>query len=529
MVSMDAGEVGLQEAIAATASLFLDLPEHVVVGPMPVGSISPLDLPLKDLNEASHSIKHFVDLILDIPVATLDLENLKPIFRDQSWDALPEVMKFKTRPHFDTIVQYVILPQADGQALLLKHVYVATEKVTGKQVADVIHGSGREIAWGQGNKKIVRKAFQWMLEQLGGIQFRHWSLTPEKKKPVSCQPTLEDDGWTFLREHGELDKSDLKQLRWIHHHINLPNCPIQGWSERLVQKALDSLANDGAVAKLCSRYDLTIGDIEPDVLEVLEQLVPYLRDHSIWLLGEAGKGKTPLGRILAMMFSRYWGGEGCFRTTSDLDFFRGVPFAKHVPALYDDGSIGDEETKKKKAYSDVTDEESMTRARWTNAKFVRNQLRIVLDNSYNPDAEPEDEGTESSLEVLHKDFFLMIRPALGSMSRTDAMAILKRAAFIVFGKEHVYFRVPSEQQISAHRIRWKKVDIILDTSKPTLRNFKEGGPVPADYARRSAWEAVPCLDIMPLLGIGLVLHVPFLYLLRETFYFSRCKTLSGMA
>lgn len=62
----------------------------------------------------------------------------------------------------------------------------------------------------------------------------------------------------FLREHGELDKIHLKQLRWIHHHINLPNCPIQGWSERLFQKARDSLANDGPVAMLCSRYDLTM-------------------------------------------------------------------------------------------------------------------------------------------------------------------------------------------------------------------------------------------------------------------------------
>lgn len=43
------------------------------------------------------------------------------------------------------------------------------KKVTGKQVADVVHGSGREIA--QGSKKVVRKVFQWMLEQLCGIQF----------------------------------------------------------------------------------------------------------------------------------------------------------------------------------------------------------------------------------------------------------------------------------------------------------------------------------------------------------------------
>ena len=49
-----------------------------------------------------------------------------------------------------------------------------------------------------------------------------------------------------------------------------------------------------------------------------------------------------------MMSSRFPGGSGTFRTSNDLDFFKGIPFTKCVPALYDDGSIGDEETKKKR-------------------------------------------------------------------------------------------------------------------------------------------------------------------------------------
>ena len=245
-----------------------------------------------------------------------------------------------------------------------------------------------------------------MLEQLGGTQFRKYSLTPEKKKPSSAAPP-ENDGWEFIKQHGELDKSELKQLKWIHAHIHLEGCPIHGWQERLVQKALDSLANDSTVAKLCTRYDLTIADIEPEVRAIMEIIVPSLRDHALWLLGEAGKGKTPLGRIIAMMFSRFHGGSGSFRTTADLDFFRGLPFTKCIPALYDDGSIGGEEAKKLKAFTDVGDEECMTRARWTSAKFVRH-------HAFNPDAEPADDKTEASLTVSHEDFFLMIRPALGT-------------------------------------------------------------------------------------------------------------------
>jgi hypothetical protein len=349
MVAPEPEDMHLEDAIQATQSLFLrELPSHVCVGPMPRGAIGPLDLPLKDLDESSPAIKHYVDLILDIPKDSVDVVSLKAIFRDQAWDELPAFMKPKVRPSFETITQYILLPQSDGQLCLLKHVYITNEKVSGSYVATLLHGTGREIAWGNGNKKVVRKAFQWMLEQLGGTQFQKFILTSEKKKQALASQAPEEEGWTFLREHGELDKSDLKQLRWIHFHINRDDSPIKGWPERLVQKALDSLANDSTIAKLCERYDLTISDVDPEVRSLLEIIVPHLRDHALWLLGEPGKGKTPLGRILAMMFSRFHGGSGTFRTSNDLDFFKGIPFTKCVPALYDDGSIGDEETKKKR-------------------------------------------------------------------------------------------------------------------------------------------------------------------------------------
>lgn len=64
--------------------------------------------------------------------------------------------------------------------------------------------------------------------------------------------------------------------------------------------------------------------------------------------------------------------------------------------------------------------------------------------------------------------------------------------FIVFGKPHITYRLPSEKEIPAHRIRWKKEDIILDSSKPKLKNYKQGGLPPADYEEHCAWEFAPC-------------------------------------
>lgn len=494
MVSVDPSNVSLEAALQATSAMSLrDLPQHVVVGPQPPGAVTITDLPLKDLDPESSNLKHFVDVVLDIPAADVDLPQLKAVFRDQAWHDLPGFMQMKQRPTFEYKTQFFLMPQSDESFCLLKHVYVLSDKVKGSSIALLLQGTGYEIQWGTSNKKLVHKAFQWMLEQLGGSQFLQYSLTLERKPSKSSAPEPEEAGWNFIMEHGELDKSNLRQLRWIYSQINDPDSPICGRSEKLVQKALDSLQNDTCVAKLCTRYDLTMRDVEPEIRDVLEVLVPHLRNHALWLFGEPGKGKTPLGRIVAMLFSRFHGGEGLYRSTCDLDFFRGIQFSKCIPALYDDGDIGGESVKKKKAFCDVADDETMTRERWTNAKFVRNQLRIVLDNAYNPEAERADDHTDAALTIKHEDFYKMIRPALGNIAVTDGMAILKRSAFIVFSKSFVYFRLPSQEPIDVRRIPWKKLDVLLDSSKPTLKNFLEGGAPPGNYDSETQWEQAACL------------------------------------
>ena len=438
--------IHLEHAVTATQSLFLrDLPTRVCVGPMQPGALLATDLPLKDLDRLSPSIKHFVDIILDIPKSSIDMGNLKAIFRDQAWDELPEVMKLKDRPNFETIIQYVFLPQSDDQLCLLKHVYVAADKVPSGYDQSLLRGNGKEIKWGHQNKKLLRKAFQWMLGQLGGCNSESILLLQKSESLHQVLPHLRMTG-------GSSSKSMVKWTRVIW-SSSKGSITISTW------KVVPSMVGRNAwrrklwspwpttqTAKLCQRYDLTIVDFEPEIRDIMEKIVPSLQHHALWLLGEAGKGKTPLGPVIAMMLSRYHGGQGTYRTTSDLDFFKGIPFTKKFPAL-DDGNISGEEVTKIKAFTDVRDDAPMKRARWTSAKYVRHQLRVVPDNAYNPDAEPEDnDKSDSDLVVSHEDFFLMIRPVLGSMLRNDAMAILKRSAIIIFGKTHITYRFPSDHE-----------------------------------------------------------------------------------
>ena len=83
--------------------------------------------------------------------------------------------------------------------------------------------------WGNYNKKNPRKGFQWLLEQLGGSQFRLYSLGADCKPSKTKGPEPEDAGWNYIMEDGEMDKGGLKQLRWIHQEINRIDSSVHGW------------------------------------------------------------------------------------------------------------------------------------------------------------------------------------------------------------------------------------------------------------------------------------------------------------
>ena len=83
----------------------------------------------------------------------------------------------------------------------------------------------------------------------------------------------------------------------------------------------------------------------------------------------------------------------------------------------------------------------------------------------------------------------LIRPALSCSNNADNMAILKRSVCVVFSKDYIYFRFPSEQEVSVHLFSFPKHDVLKDTSKPIYSNYKKDGPVPLDFEDKIAWES----------------------------------------
>ena len=163
LITMMHGEdITLAIAIEATDHLILrDLPNHVPVGPVPVSGVTPASLPLKELNPASTSVKHFFDIVWGVDSHAINVDNLKAVLRDKAWDELPEPLTLKERPTFRYISQFFLVPQVDGKICVVKHFYVLDDKIKGNCVAKLVRGQGHEVARGANNKVKTRKALQW--------------------------------------------------------------------------------------------------------------------------------------------------------------------------------------------------------------------------------------------------------------------------------------------------------------------------------------------------------------------------------
>ncbi|CAE7863483.1 unnamed protein product [Symbiodinium microadriaticum] len=421
---------------------------------MPQGTINVTNLPIREFASPNAAIRHFLDILHDVPKEDIDADMLKGIFKDKAWGDLPYALKIKGHPNFDYKSQFFILTQSNGKLTIVKHFFLTKAKLAQTELKSIAVGTCYEIVWGSGNKVLERKAFQWMLEQMGGLQFRQFSLTGERKRSASsaalgsCTDADQDAGWDYIIEHGERDRGQLKQLRWILEHINQDGSPIR------VSGCL---------------------------------------------------GKTPLARVTAMMFSRYHGG-GQFRSAEDFDFFRGIFFSKATPALYDDGDISGEAIKQKKAFSDVGNIEGILKEPWNAAKFVQGQLRIVIDNTYAADGVI---APEVSMLSHDDDFIEMIRPAIGYISDADSRAILKRSVFMVFTNDSIYYRPPSERPMDVRRHKWALRDILVDECEK-LEKITFPFDLLCAYTTRAHTDVLPdILHRLPccgLLGCGAFLH-----------------------
>ena len=189
---MDAENLTLSNALEATNELLLkQLPQHVKVGPMPLGPVHPSVLPLRDLNPNTLQMANCIDIIENHEGA-INYDALGPILRDKAWGELPAPFGIKNDLGAKYFLQLFVIPQTDGKQTIIKHIYIPETKIKGSKFVNACYGRACEVVWGS-NAKTTKKALQFMLEQMGGTQYRLFTLTPPMKKSKTTNYDKSDE------------------------------------------------------------------------------------------------------------------------------------------------------------------------------------------------------------------------------------------------------------------------------------------------------------------------------------------------
>ena len=183
---------------------------------------------------------------------------------------------------------------------------------------------------------------------MGGWQARTQSLTlkvkEDKDEVNSFMAGLTDEeidaGFEFL---GEAPCEPVKQSKWILKTQN-KQTPVTGWPPAYIEKVLVKLAMEGCFAKKNFAFTLTMKDIQEWYLKkVIQKYWTQLKTKALIMLGEGGRGKTPIAEILALAVAEFWYElhnqdipVPCYRITSDIDFLRGCTGVKSCTDIVDD-------------------------------------------------------------------------------------------------------------------------------------------------------------------------------------------------
>jgi hypothetical protein len=436
--------------------------------------------------------RHFVDVIDNVQIVA-DKAALSQMALTNKLVEAPAPFGLRAATPVLARISLAIIRKPDGSTTVIKHVELQ-DRVKMEYAANLCYGALSVPNWGviSGNFASAVKAFHFLFEELGGFQIRCFGLLPCRPKEVPLQDANEvDAGFDFIMAHAPRSAVNLAQMRWSTKQIHDPASPIFNWPVALVDKAMHQLSNEGSLASTHKFFSLTMADFEGEVMKFAETAFRTRKLKSLWLLGVSGVAKTPFAYAYAMAVSRESGDlEGpYFRTSSELDFYRGEIGREGRPDIFDDGDVSTQPVKVLKAFTDVSCAEGAIWARWGGCRWPQGCARIVADNKVDLDAElPDNRG----LRVPHANFLELVRPAFPEkINQSDLQAVLKRSHFVVQTRKYIYFREAGEGDRDVERVALddRKQDWIKESSKPKYEAWLKGDRTPpARYQEFVTWE-----------------------------------------
>ncbi|CAK0816294.1 unnamed protein product [Prorocentrum cordatum] len=378
------------------------------------------------------------------------LKELEGIAMSNYYENYPDNLKPANKSILPFTMQTFITKNPDNTRSLLK--LFTREKDNEIKYSDAFqmcHGSMYKVDYGK-HFRDGSRALQYLFERLPGFQVRYYAVVD------SCAPKRPTDvqlpkGFEYIKEHGPKSNMDNAALEFAEIACDDPESPIYGWPKSLVERSCLNRGKSAAAAREQTFKHLTLWDIRGWFLMcVLAPILGSWRRKSFIFLGESGFGKSPLAKVLAMLFSmRHVENDNIdeepgFRLCNSFEHLRHEVGEREVTEVFDDGDLEQQGQAKLKAFHD--------------------------------DAERE-----------------AVRPSFNAnLSKKNLMALFKRSNLVQFDKRGVFARPAGIEEVPVPFIACQiegKPDILTDECKEHCGNFLENGNIPApdDYDEKMAW------------------------------------------
>ena len=391
-------------------------------------------------------------------------------------------------------------PDGEGRRTVIKRIALA-HPITGAQAAAYCIGDCCQTPWRQDTFG-ARKMTRVMMERTRGWRMLYDAVNAKDSNPAPAAPHAPrrgnssalwdpsqeeiDAGIAWINSKAKpLGNSKNEQFAWILKQIRDPESPIYGWPESKVEKACNNLAKAKSSCDTEEFFPLNVMDLHPVwVLTILPLIVPYFASFGLLIAGCAGVGKTQLGKILSMALGRWRVSTGGlsevpgFRRGAQIDVFREQPGRVAEGILVDDPQplLDCWCIELLKALLDIG-ESVLCNARYSPAKFVRNQFRAIFTNTWDPEAEHKEGFIARHTACAHEQFMKMLQPVFAYSPEPHVMAVLKRTVTIIAGKHAVYVRLPSEKADQTIHVFGQDAvaeDWLSPTNKAFLKAYRKG-------------------------------------------------------
>ena len=93
--------------------------------------------------------------------------------------------------------------------------------------------------WGS-QTRLALTGLNFMLDRIGGIQVRLWSIGPKFEKKLAPDASARQAGYQYIRDNGPRSNNRNQFMESTDDQIHTPGGPLEGWPEGKVKEALNN-------------------------------------------------------------------------------------------------------------------------------------------------------------------------------------------------------------------------------------------------------------------------------------------------